>query len=123
MIPVNSDEWMLANHRLHPQVKARKAAALREKAGWLARADLSPISGPLAVFARAYVRGGILPDADAIAPMVKPVIDGIVDAGIMPDDDGEHVYLVGYGRPARDRTLKPGMHSLMVVLTDQYVPF
>ena len=122
-IPVSPEEWTLQNHRLHPQAKAKKVKALRNKAGWLARQNLEPVIGPVAIFARAYVKSGILPDADAIAPMVKAAIDGLVDARIIPNDDGENLYLVGYGRPSRDRTLKPKMHALMLVVTDQYVPF
>jgi hypothetical protein len=123
IIPVAKTDWLLQNHRVHYQVAARKKKQIRHDAAIYARRDLSPCVGPVAIYARAYVRGGVLPDADAIAPMVKAAIDGLVDAGIIPNDDGENVYLVGYGRPARDRTLKPGMHALMLVVTDQYVPF
>ena len=122
-IPVSPEEWTLQNHRLHPQAKAKKVKALRNKAGWLARQNLEPVIGPVAIFARAYIKSGVLPDADAIAPMVKAAIDGLVDARILPDDSGQYVHLIGYGRPARDRTLKPRMRALMLVITDQYVPF
>lgn len=124
-IPVNDDEWMTQNsvHRLHYQAASRRAAAIREKAFYYAKRDLTPCKGPVAVFARVRVpsRKGKLPDADAIAPIVKHVIDGFVDAGIMPDDSGEYVYLVGYGRPERDKTLKT--REIQIILTDQYVPF
>lgn len=82
-----------------------------------------PVKGPVAIYARAYIRTGPLCDADAIAPMVKAAIDGLVLARIIPDDTGDHVPLVGYGRPARDSTLKPKMRALQLVLTDQYIPF
>lgn len=123
IIPVAKEDWLLQNHRVHYQVAARRKKQIRHDAAIIGRRDLTPVHGPVAIYARAYVRGGTLPDADAIAPMVKAAIDGLVDARIIPNDDGENVYLVGYGRPVRDRTLKPGMHALMLVLTDQYVPF
>ena len=34
---------------------------------------------------------GILPDPDACQPSVKPAIDGLVDAQVVPDDSGEYV--------------------------------
>ena len=123
MLQIGPDEYVLQNHRLHYQVLSRKKSIIRAKAGMVARAEMMPVKGPAAIFARLYVKSGVLPDADAIAPMVKAAIDGLVDARIIPNDDGENLYLVGYGRPSRDRTLKPKMHALMLVVTDQYVPF
>lgn len=123
IVPVAKEDWLLQNHRVHYQVAARRKKQIRHDAAIIGRRDLSPCVGPVAIYARAYVRAGILPDADAIAPMVKAAIDGLVDAGIIPNDDGEHLHLVCYGRPGRDRTLKPNMRALMLVVTDQYVPF
>lgn len=123
IIPVAKEDWLLQNHRVHYQEAARRKKQIRYDAMIYGKRDLTPVRGPVAIYARAYVRAGTLPDADAIAPMVKAAIDGLVDARIIPNDDGEHLYLVGYGRPARDRTLKPNMRALMLVVTDQYVPF
>ncbi|MSS84517.1 hypothetical protein FYJ24_07010 [Actinomycetaceae bacterium WB03_NA08] len=123
MVPISPDEWLLQNHRVHYQAASLKRVAIKNKTAWLAKTNLEPAKGPVAIYARAYIRTGPLCDADAIAPMVKAAIDGLVIAGIIPDDTGEHVPLVGYGRPARDRTLKPKMHALQLVLTDQYIPF
>lgn len=120
-IPIDADEWLLQNHRVHYQQAAKKRGSLRVKTGWLAKAQLLPAQGPVAVYARVRMPKGTLPDADAAAPMVKAAIDGLVDAGIIPDDNGQWVPLVGYGRPERDRTLKT--RTLSLVITDQYVPF
>lgn len=122
IIPITDFEWLLQNHRVHRQVEAKKKASLRSKAGWMAKAELLSMGTPVAVFARAYVRGGTLPDADAIAPMVKAALDGIVDAGIIPDDSGAYVPLTGYGRPERDRTLTT-KHALLIALSSTYIPF
>ncbi len=123
MIPIGQNEWLLQNHRVHYQQAARMKAQIRRDAAIIGKRDLEPAIGPVAIFARAYIKSGVLPDADAIAPMVKAAIDGLVDARILPDDSGQYVHLIGYGRPARDRTLKPRMRALMLVITDQYVPF
>lgn len=124
-IPIYKEDWILQNHRGHFAVTAAKKRAIRETAWALARRDLMPIPPqnlPIAIFARARVRGGTLPDPDAIAPAVKAIIDGIVDARILPDDKGEYVTMVGYGRPETDRTLKPGMREIDCILTNQYMP-
>ena len=123
MIPIDPGTWILQNHRLHYQQVAKRKHQIRHDAMILARQGMDPVVGPAAIFARAYIKSGVLPDADAIAPMVKAAIDGLVDARILPDDSSENVPLVGYGAPARDRTLKPRMRALMLVITDQYVPF
>lgn len=120
IIPIGPDEWLLQNHRYDKHVVRNIRRNLRVKAGWMAKAQLEPVTEPVAAYFRAYCRSKPLPDADAIAPMAKSVLDGIVDAKIMPDDKGQHVPLVGYGRPEIDRTLKPKMRALMVVLTDQF---
>lgn len=122
IIPITDDEWLLQNHRPHPQVRARKVRSLRAKAGWMARAELLPVVDPAAIFTRAYIRSGALCDDDAIAPMVKAIKDGLVDAGTLRDDAGEYVALTGYGRPERDRTLKQ-KHAILIVLTTTYIPF
>jgi hypothetical protein len=41
-------------------------------------------------------RGTPLPDPLAEAPTVKAAIDGIVDAGVIPDDTGEYVRSIAF---------------------------
>jgi hypothetical protein len=40
-----------------------------------------------------------LPDPDGIAPAVKGVLDGLVDAGVVADDSGEFVHAITYRAP------------------------
>ena len=57
--------------------------------------------GPVTIEALMTVRRGVLPDCDAIAAAVKPVIDGIVDAGVILDDSPKHVRSITYHAPKR----------------------
>ena len=57
--------------------------------------------GPVTIEALMTVHRGVLPDCDAIAAAVKPVIDGIVDAGVIHDDSPEHVRSITYHAPKR----------------------
>lgn len=43
-----------------------------------------------------------LPDADAISGgAAKAILDGMVDAGVVPDDSAEYVRWVRYGAPVK----------------------
>jgi len=57
--------------------------------------------GPVTIEALMTSQRGVLPDCDAIAAAVKPVIDGIVDAGVILDDSPEHVRSITYHAPQR----------------------
>lgn len=123
-IPIEDEEWLTQNNVLKKKhLKNKISQKIRKKARLYARANITPCRGTAAVFARALVPAckGKLPDADAIAPTVKAIIDGFVDAGIFRDDSGEFVYLVGYGRPQRDNTIRT--REIQIVITDQFVPF
>ena len=57
--------------------------------------------GPVTIEALMTVHRGVLPDCDAIAAAVKPIIDGIVDAGVILDDSPKHVRSITYHAPKR----------------------
>ena len=59
---------------------------------------------------------GPLPDPDAIHPTAKGIIDGIVDHGVVPDDNGTHVAYVCFLAPIKDPTAKTGIR---VIITHQ----
>jgi crossover junction endodeoxyribonuclease RusA len=93
---------LLANqvHRLHFRKVAELRKGYREGAATLARAQRIGSYDAIEVTAWAeYPSRRSLPDADAIAPSVKPVIDGLVDAGVIPDDGPVYVHRVSYQAP------------------------
>ena len=85
------------NDRMHHMVKARKVAELREQVAWLAVAQRLP-RGLEAVNVTFHWAPGSNRRRDVLsaAPTVKPLLDGLVDFGLVPDDDVKHVQLVTF---------------------------
>jgi hypothetical protein len=50
-----------------------------------------------------HQKGGRLQDVGACNPAVKAAIDGLVDAGILPDDSPEYVKSLVYLPPKKDK--------------------
>lgn len=123
IIPIPPGDWLLTNHRPHYHEKAAITKRIKQRTALLARNGLDRVDTPVAIYLRAYARGGVLPDADAISLMSKAIIDGLVQAKILAGDAGAQVPLVAYGRPERDRTLRPKHHAIAVVLTDSFMNF
>lgn len=104
-----------ANQRLHYHTQAARTAWLREQTGWLARQQqIPPIS-------RARIVCELLPpdnrrrDPANWAPTAKAMTDGLVDAGVLPDDDhthlaGPYMELTPPAQRARRRTLTVKLH-------------
>lgn len=95
-IPLGADEWMSANHRTaHWSQRSRRTKLIRIKANLIARSQLR--AGTLTPVNRAHVEATVcIPtnsrhDPGNAAPTVKAIIDGLVDAGVLPDDDKTHL--------------------------------
>lgn len=84
---------MNANHRKHFRVAARFTSAWRHAAKGQALAHgLGPVPVPChitVVIHRSHNRGEY--DAGNYAPTAKAVVDGLVDAGVLPDDRNRYV--------------------------------
>lgn len=91
---------LTSNQRLHHQRRAEVTRGLREAAAWVARAH--PVVGaqlarsrPL--FGRVHVLGVVHPGRRGRAdpanwyPSFKAAVDGLVDAGLIEDDDHTHL--------------------------------
>lgn len=82
--------WLNSNQRLHRMAAAKLTAQWRA-AGKQAATDLEPVEGQVRILA--YIskpRGGRW-DPNNLWPTIKALVDGIVDAGLIPDDDHEHL--------------------------------
>lgn len=75
------NRWGRAEH-----VKEWRAAF-----AWLARKQKIPRMRWISVIAQPAQKRGRLQDTAACNPSVKAAIDGLVDAGIVPDDTGDYV--------------------------------
>lgn len=82
-------------------VRAKLTREWREAFGWLARAERLPPLAWASIIAQPSQKGGRLQDAGGCAPAVKAAVDGIVDAGVLPDDSPEYVKALTYLRPLR----------------------
>lgn len=95
----------------------RKVSADRKK--WRAMghalAELAnvPACGSIEVTCWGAYPGGRLPDPDACAPSLKGVLDGIVDAGVIPDDTGEYVKAITYLPAVKEKGIDAALHVLI----------
>lgn len=90
--------------------RAAKVREWRQAYSVLARAAGVPKLQHFDVTAVPYQHGGRLQDVAACMPAVKAAIDGIADAGVVPDDSSEFVRSVTFLPPRR------GRNALVVII-------
>lgn len=118
---IPADLWLSANQRMHWAPKAERIRALRAHGRYAAQDAGHPTHDVTHVAAFiGYLRNGKADPANA-APTVKALIDGMVDAGVWPDDDSTHVIGPTYLRDPKSPT--PGHYTVRLVLTPQEVPW
>lgn len=87
-----------SNDRRHYRAAAELVAALRALAATAARAELTPMHAATLDIAVGYPDRRRR-DTPNMWPTLKPILDGIVtDAGILPDDDDEHLTALTFRR-------------------------
>jgi len=117
---IPADLWLSANQRMHWAPKSKRTKRLRFMAYATCRPKLLAEVGTCHVAAFiGYPRNGKADPANA-APTVKALIDGMVDAGVWPDDDHTHVIGPTY---LRDPKTGDGTYRVRLVLTPQEVPW
>ncbi len=79
------------NARQHWRVKAKAVAQLRRDAHLLAEAARVPACSRIHVQLHYVPRDARRRDRDNLVATLKPVLDGLVDAGVVPDDTDEYV--------------------------------
>lgn len=119
---IPADLWLSANQRLHWAPKSHRTKSLRS-IGWaetcaagMRHANLGTTH--VAAFI-GYPRNGKADPANS-APTIKALIDGMVDAGVWPDDDSTHVIGPTY---LRDPKSSDGTYRVRLVLTEQDIPW
>ena len=80
-----------ANHRLHYQARAQRTATIRHLAGIAAQAAHLTPSPRVHIVVHIGWPNRRRRDAHNIYPTLKACIDGIVDAGVIPDDSDRHL--------------------------------
>jgi crossover junction endodeoxyribonuclease RusA len=79
------------NDRLGWHQKARQTRAIRSQTAWNARALRIPRQEFVTVRLEYVPRDKRRRDTDNLWATAKPAIDGLVDAGVIPDDTSEYV--------------------------------
>ena len=108
------------NQRLHYRTKAKHIDTIREAAGYAARAARIPTLQRIHVFYVVHPKPGIRRrDPGNWSPTAKAAIDGLVDAGIVPDDD--HTRVLG-GDPRLGHPVKGSQFALWITDLTQMSP-
>jgi len=104
-----------AERSWHYHKRATKVRETRERWAWIAKASkvpklqrISVIATPLKSSRRA------MPDVAACYPAVKAAIDGLVDAGVVYDDDPAHVCKITFYAPEISTH-----NGLCLIITDE----
>ena len=96
--------WLTANGREHWREKARRTKALRALAHARCTPRTTRYGGPVNVTAIISYPTARKADPSNAAPTVKALLDGIVDAGVLGDDDHRHVPRVSFERGPDTKT-------------------
>ncbi len=93
--------WTMNNERTwHWSKRASRTKETRERFAWLCLAEKVPsleyVSFDIVPLAK---HRGSLADPAAHYPTVKAAIDGIVDAGVIPDDSGKYIQKITFWSP------------------------
>lgn len=110
-LEIPAEWWMTSNRRLHHHDKRRRTANIRQKAGMLERSR-GPVPTPVKVTATISLPTNRRFDPPNAWPVVKAALDGLVDAGILPDDDHAHVPTTVFERGPKT----PGKYTLTLTL-------
>jgi hypothetical protein len=85
-----------SNDRLHYMAKARQTTTIRQAAAWCARIAKVPPLGQATITVVVHPHNKRRLDPQNWAPTAKAAIDGIVDAGVLYDDDSTRLLAVTY---------------------------
>lgn len=121
-IVVPAGEWLTANGRLHWAQRARRTRRTRARAAYAARAARIPPMARARITVHVHGRTRVRTDPANSYPTVKAVVDGLVDAGVLPDDDASHLDGPDMRLGDPDPHLPTGAHRLTVDITQLSEP-
>lgn len=121
IVDVPDNEYLSANDRLHWRPERNRKIALRNRAKTLAQSQKLTVPTPCFVVVKVGLRANGRADPDNAAPTVKCLIDGIVSAGAIADDDSTHIVSTRYERGPK--VTEKGWRRIHLKFIDQTVPF
>ena len=106
------------NDRMPRRAEARIKADIRRSAGFMARAQKIPPMNGIHVVLHYRPKDNRRRDPDNCIATQKPAVDGLVDVGVVPDDDERYVT---WDRPVIHRADEPtpGVSNLWLVITER----
>lgn len=113
VLEYNTRPWTTNAERR--MTKWERAALTKDWRGafyWLAKAKRIPSLASVTIDAIPLQARGPLQDTAACNPAVKAAIDGLVDAGVIPDDSGRHVLSITFHPADKDHD------ALLLVITE-----
>lgn len=121
IVDIPDNEYLSANDRLHWRPERQRKIALRNRAMTLAQSAKLIVPTPCLVVVRVGLRANGKADPDNAAPSVKCIIDGIVQAGAIADDDSTHVVSTRYERGPK--VTDKGWRRIHLIFHDQHGSF
>jgi crossover junction endodeoxyribonuclease RusA len=108
--------WTMNNERTwHWSKRATRTKSTREKFYWLSKIEKVPKLDYISVdIIPLYAGKGAVADTGAHFPAAKAAIDGIVDAGVIPDDNGKYIQKITFWSPIQNKN-----YGLRIVITNQ----
>lgn len=121
IVKIPKNEWLSSNDRLHWRVKASRTRRLRQRGYFEARRNrLLPMHKAFVTVHVQYDSNRRADPANAY-PTVKALVDGLVDFGVLTDDDSKHLQAMTFKRaPGR---CEKGWHVIGLTLVEQAVDF
>lgn len=89
--------WLTSNDRYHWRAAANRTQAIRLQAKLAAR-GMTPVSVPADVLAVVHTPTNTKFDPPNAWPTVKAILDGLVDAGVIPDDSDKEIPVTSFAR-------------------------
>lgn len=109
--------WLSSNQRLHRMDKARRVQALRHIASLKAKSHPKISSYPVTIIATIGYKTKGRADPPNAWPTVKALIDGLVDAKVLADDDSTHVAQTIFERDNNPTTSPTSPYKVTLVIT------
>lgn len=109
--------WTLnAERSWHWSKRASRTKSTREKFYWLAKIEQVPKLNYVSIDIIPLVKSGAgtIADPGSHFPSAKAAIDGIVDAGVIPDDNGKYIQKISFWSPQPNESV-----GLRVVITER----
>tara|TARA_R100001163_G_C5020040_1_gene163092 strand:- start:223 stop:612 length:390 start_codon:yes stop_codon:yes gene_type:complete len=109
--------WTLNSERSwHWSKRATRTKSTREKFYWLAKLEQVPKLEYVSIDIIPLIKsgGGAIADPGSHFPSAKAAIDGIVDAGVIPDDNGKFIQKITFWSPQVNESV-----GLRVVITER----